>query len=322
MPKQKLQHIVPRSYLQAFVDPACPIGQEPYLWKVEKKNGVVSQRAPKKTAVEPYYYSFKEPDGSRNHAVENWLADVESEATPVLRRLAANADPGRLSVGERRSMALYLALLEVRGPKFRDPVDQFTCDIMKTQLQLLAADEIAFRDRLASLERECGLKPPHSLAEVRQFIRSNEYTISVEPLNSLQHLVTLAPGIAELIEHLGWRVLHSRGTQRFVTSDAPVAKVQSRPIPAPHLLGTAWGTPWMEATVPLSPTACLLIGMQFIDGVETAEDATIQEINRRTTTCAHEAVFSSSRINVKRLNEDGFRWSPVSKALRIPPPRA
>jgi hypothetical protein len=171
-----------------------------------------------------------------------------------------------------------------------------------------------------------GEEPPEDIEGIRQFVLSGEYTVAASPLVSLQSIIDIAPVGANYAYSYEWRILRAMGDDEFITSDCPMVKVSTERLPPPWGWGTGWETPWMEATLPLSPNACLLISAYHPTGIENVSSAIVQEINLRTATFATEAVYSSRHIDLAPLNRpaDWTWWRPVTDvtAKRIGPSKA
>ncbi len=55
----KRQHYVPRSYLKAWLDPACPPKQTPYVWIFEKDQRTGRRKSPEKILRETDMYTIR-----------------------------------------------------------------------------------------------------------------------------------------------------------------------------------------------------------------------------------------------------------------------
>lgn len=315
----KHQHYVPRAYLAAFTDPETPAGQEPYIWVYERQEENPYARAPHKLAVRTHYYSFTGETGETDTAVEDFLSRIESQATPLLRRLANGGEPNDLDDEERGKLAYFIALLSVRIPGFRDAAEKFAADVMR-KVSLLGAQHTEYFERtMRDAYAAKGKDPPKDIEAVRQFVLSGEYDVVTDRVFSLQILIQVAPRVAEYVYRYNWRLLRA-ASGRFVTSDRPVVLVSTTKLPPPYNWGTGWETPWMEAALPLSPETCLLISLHHPSGVEEVDDAIVREVNRRMAAYATEAVYSSSKIQPAELNrpKDWDWWQPVTDALYVP----
>lgn len=317
--ENKRQHIVPKAYLEAFVDPMTPLGHKPYLWVYEREGAEPYRRAPKKVAVESYYYSFTAPTGERDHAVDEMLQKVESLALPILRALDQGRDSAELSPEERMYLAHFVALLEVRVPRFRNSMEKFIGETMgSVALEAAAHPEYFERTARAASKASTGKVPsPEEIERLRQFILSKEYTLRTSPVVSLQAMVQAAPVIANYAYQYQWRLLQAEGEAAFLTSDCPFVRVTTVD-KYPKWMGVGWETPYMEATLPLSPRNCLLISLHHPEGREQASNTQVQEVNDRTSAYALEEVYSSRALNSEDLAQrsDPAAWVPVTNVVR------
>jgi hypothetical protein len=65
------------------------MGQSPkgHVWTYDAQTGAVRSSIPDETAVESYFYSAENPDGTMDNRLEEALALVESYAAPVYEAL-------------------------------------------------------------------------------------------------------------------------------------------------------------------------------------------------------------------------------------------
>jgi hypothetical protein len=309
------QHFVPRAYLSDFTDPNTAQGHEPSLWVYEREENAPYRRAPHKVAVKADYYTAT-IDGEREDAVEQVLSQVESRALPVIRDLARGRDPATLGEDLRGALALFLGFLETRVPKFRRWVEKNVGELMKNISRFSASHPENFEHTMREAMRAKGKNPPADMEGARQFALSGEYDVRVDPLMSLQMMVAQAPTIAEYVNSFEWRALYAPAGEVFITSDAPLVRVATQKPPAPWM-GVGWATPWMEATFPLSPTACLLISQHRPTGQEQIAAERVMEINLRTAAYAEKEVYCNRAIRADGLNRrsDWRWWTPVTDEI-------
>jgi len=314
------QHCVPRAYLAQFTDPDTPDGQEPFVWVWKRGAKGPFARAPKKLAVKKYYYSISLEGGEADHTVEEFFSQIESSAIPVLKRLAEGTSPADLSEDDRYSLAFFVGLLSVRIPGFRNHLEKFVEDLMKKVALLSAQRPDYFERTMKEAYTAKGEDPPKDIESARQFMLSGEYDVKADPVFSLQMLVALAPDVADYAWRSQWRVLRTTPDQPFVTSDRPVVLATTMKQPAVFGLGAGWATPWMEAIMPLSPEASLLMSLHHSDGVEDVGPSVVTEVNQRIATFATEQVYSSTKLLSTPLDRpvDWEWWTPVS--VDGPPP--
>lgn len=315
----KNHHFVPRFYLKTFTDQSTPAGQEPYLWVYERGESDGYRSAPRNVAAKTHYYSYVSQSGEVDTAVEELLSVIEGAAAPVLRDLIAGRDPKDLSEQDRDAFAYFIGMMAVRVPRYRRSVEKSIADLMH-KVGLVAAHHPAYFER--TVREACaakGVDPPDDIEALRQFVLGGQYTIEPDPLFSLQTMLDLAPLGADYAFNYQWRILTAPNGSSFITSDAPLVKVSTERLPPPWSWGTGWETPWMEATIPLSPRKCLLISLHHPSGIEDVTDTIVRDVNWRTAAYASEAVFSSGKITPESLNRDTdwTWWTPASNVVHI-----
>ena len=311
MAEHKAQHYVPRCYLQRFCDPASHPGLEPYLW-VASKEGKLFKRAPKKVAVQSYYYSFVDDENNLHHDVELHLAEIEGKADPIIEKLIAGAEPDSLARDERKALSMFFAYMCIRAPRFRAHWERQLGSLTRLVGQVAASNKAYFKEVMQKLKDEGHMDPDADIEELRQFVISGKYEVSSSPVVSLKVILDLADPVAYEINDFNWRILRAKDMARFFTSDAPLTMISTTDLPA--LWGIGWQSPWMEALLPLSPTTALLISQHHPSGTEEVDFSSVQEANRRTAAHADEQVYSHNPIDAAELNLPfGWNgWKPLS----------
>jgi hypothetical protein len=115
--KHKRQHIVPRSYLSAWLEPFTPTGQERALWRFAKDGTGKHRKAPKKTFVESDRYTVLLKNGERDLRVEHTLDQIENDFSGVLRRLHRLE---KLTPLDKAKIAIFTAAMLGRTRKRAD----------------------------------------------------------------------------------------------------------------------------------------------------------------------------------------------------------
>lgn len=320
MPKNKNQHVTPKGYIRQFIDPRSPstkLGS--FVWVYERGGALLPYpKAPKKLTVKSYYYSWIGPDGERNDTVDEMLQHFEDKGIPILRKLDEGHDSESLTPQERYDFANFAALLTLRVPQFRDSVEDSFAQVKKIQGQLMAthpgyletwAREFARRDGKPELSQEV-------IAKAR-LILLNPETYKRNPIVSLQAMLHSRDVVAEHVYNLRWRTLHAPDGAQFIAGDMPLVLVTTTK--QPPMYGVGWLTPYMEATLPLSPRTCLLISVHHPHGAETLTPERVAEINLRSAYYAREFVYSSLPIDPRVLNKpEGWEWwKPVSDVVDL-----
>ena len=72
MAKQhKKQHYVAATYLRPWVDPDCPMGHEPYVWRFDPDGSNARRKPPEKLFRETDMYTVTRDDGGRDLVLEH-----------------------------------------------------------------------------------------------------------------------------------------------------------------------------------------------------------------------------------------------------------
>jgi Protein of unknown function (DUF4238) len=321
MAKNKNQHVVPRGYINQFIDPISPPTRlGPFVWVYERGGSLPFPKSPKKLTVKSYYYSWFSPEGERSDAADEVLQAFEDRGIPILKRLDSGVDSLSLAPQERSDFANFAALLRLRVPQFRNAVEKFRVDLARIHGQLAAAHP-GYLEQWAKRHYPKLGKPVPSKAVIektRALLLNKETKIRVDPLVSLQAMLQMMPTVARYIFESHWRLLRAPEGSHFIAGDMPLVQITTEKLP-PLYRGVGWGTPYMEATLPLSPRSCLLISLHHPSGQETSSAETVREINLRSATNAGDLVYSSRLIHPGTLNKpDGWTWwTPASEVVDL-----
>lgn len=315
----KRHHYVPRRYLAKFTDPETPSGQEAYVHTFNVRTGEIRRRSPRNLAVRNHYYSFMPEDGAElETGLEGALGEVEFAGFNVLDQLAiGDISPADLTDEDRRHAALCIALMARRVPRSRDHVESQTAEVMKRMAKFAAGHPEAFANTVNEARRKEGKPPaePEEIERARQFLRSEDYALEIDPAYSLRMMLKLATDVAPMLFRTRWRILEAPEGSQFLTSDAPFVMVTTdRDVP--RFYGVGLATPGMEAIFPLSPTKLLLMSLHHPEGTEVISPERVAEANRRILTHADQLGFAASNRDMGSFN--GLRsgdWIPLTDAV-------
>jgi len=119
----KRQHYVPQFYLRPFA------GQDGNIRVADLEGRSEYRTSIKNVAVETHFYDL-EVEGL-SVSLEGWLARLEGEATPVIRRLIADPESiGSLSLIDELSFGRFLAALKFRTPAYREWEDNVSSSFL------------------------------------------------------------------------------------------------------------------------------------------------------------------------------------------------
>lgn len=317
--EHKSQHYVPRAYLAGFVDPETPDHHTPYLWVYEADKDAPYRKAPKNVAEESFYYSFQDERGELQHDMEEGLSNIEGAGIEVLRALVDGRNPNDLTRQQRIDLAVFLGFMAGRVPARRDHIEaqvgEFADLVMRVAASRREYFHRTFREAMAERDREWTEEEVE--AHRQRVLAGDTAEFQGTPATSLGMMIEMAPVEGQYVLEFPWRVLETPEGEAFLTSDNPLVKVSTERLPGFLGQATGWETPWMEATFPLGPSACLLISQHHPPGREVLSEDRVREVNYRTAAHAADEVYASG----ERPLEEVFSpppgatwWRPVTDA--------
>ena len=243
----KRHHHLPESYLEGF----CKQG---VLYVYDGKRSQLRPQTPKNTAVRGHYYTVEAADGSKRTDIEELLAKIEGQATPVLRKLVSGQP---IDQSEKDIFSAYLAFMQSRGPQFEEMVATAHRRVAKVAADLAFKDEKRAEQALRSFEADTGKQSGVSAAALVDFHKRAAYKIEVPRNASLHAMLSVTEPIGRVLSQLDWLVCHAPRSSAFITSDAPLAILP--PKNHPRFLGTGVATPGAAKLFSLSSRGCLVM---------------------------------------------------------------
>jgi hypothetical protein len=236
----KREHYVPQLLLRTFaVNGKIRI--------LDLKDGKEHRTSIENAAVETHFYDMK--IGDIQVSTEDWLAQLEGEAAPVIEKLLYDPDHIlSLSVKEELHMARFFTALRFRTPAFRDKNEEMIA-FMLQQIKEMTKKHIYHqygKKKAASIWEEIEKKPDHwwfRKPEPRQRAMTTNFMLSE------------VQGFANILRAAPWRIGFTPDSIRLYTSDNPVAGYLT-PIRIPGE-GAAFSS--FTYFVPLSPVVLLEI---------------------------------------------------------------
>ncbi|MCB5207344.1 DUF4238 domain-containing protein [Methylovorus mays] len=196
MQQTKRHHYVPKTYLNSFCDKEGKL-------LVYRKDGPSEplKVTPDNTQFRRYYYSQPIQDGGQdNNTLEALFSAVESYWPATVNALKHRSD-----VNSRiESIIQFICLQRVRVPACRDMVEAIEAQFVKDTLITMLAN-----GQLPPL--------PPELADL-----PNKLKISIDPHRSIHRMVDMLRAMGNLIDKLGFVVIHNKTKRPFLTSDNPV----------------------------------------------------------------------------------------------------
>jgi hypothetical protein len=320
----KRHHFVSQFLLRGF---AQKQDDKAFLFQMEAGSRRAPMRVDVRTAASRHrYYSVPDENGELSNRNEGYLALIETHAAPALRHLLD--DPASLTMGERATIAFFIALQTMRTPA----AEQQTTTVANAAFQNWASEFYSDRAAYAKRHRE-QFGAAATDQEVEAFRRESLAQIRDGRLKLSGRSVAIATGLAHAVNNVPsliefhWTLL--RGPQGgFVTSD----RGYSIHDPAPRF-------PWSfqallsseltETAVPISDRACLVMRPTPMGCQLDARDATRQEvetINLRTLGWADRYVFGRTqqtlvdvRLASRQRPEQVIRPRPFVQVVALEP---
>ena len=280
MAKHKKQHVIPKCYLKAWVDPSSPKNQEPYVWVFGKEERDGRRKAPRNIFHENDFYTVGMAEGDRNLTVEHGLSEIESRFAGIrIRRLNFSQE---LPDEERFTLCLFVAALHMRTPAQLDHLTGFWERVLKMMNQMKESLDKASPEKRAQMVRASSLGSSSgkgaSMEQVQAAVDERVKHIMVPALITE----------AKLLPTLDMAILQTDSELGFITSDSPVVwfdpEAYKRP-PMHQVPALMYET--IEITMPISPSQMLLLNRGGQSGYVEVAQETVDELNRRTRFHAH-----------------------------------
>jgi hypothetical protein len=207
------QHWVPKTYLDAWCDPHCPAGHEPFLWLFEKAGSEPKKKSPKNVFRETDMYTRRLPDGRRDLSLETCLGKLEN-AFPRVRAATAKRIP--LSDSSHADLILFIATAFSRSRSNRG----------HWQEQWGEIDSVM--DKFSAAIKQCSPEERRNVARLnKQASRTSGRSYSHEDVKALKKLPLqhMLPGMVETLAlaflRFDLKILCTSDFIGFITSDSP-----------------------------------------------------------------------------------------------------
>jgi hypothetical protein len=270
VPRAKVEHFVPRCYLQNWA------GRNSQVHVFDKPTGRTYRANVKNVAAEGAFYDLAGPDETQH--VEERLSDLEGKLDQLLKAVTAELDGGLLlSRSHKEDLAFFMALQLIRTAEERRDIEQTSQGAMRAlQSEQLGPNLLSFANSAQD--------PEH--AKVMQNLLITDFD-------------TIFAYAKVLLSHI-WLVGVNYGDVPIWTSDHPVVR---RPnVAHPHKSYSGIGSSGIELNFPLSPRYVLMLAERSFfrvlasrDGDRTSLDvANVIYCNSLQVAQAYRQVFSST----------------------------
>ena len=250
----KRQHFVPCLYLNNFARADGKIR----VFDLQEERELAT--SPENVAVRTRFYDVTLE--GQHYSAEDWLAELESAASSVLRLLGDDPPAiSRLTDEQENALSRFIAALIIRTPFKRQELND-TLDVINSQIEQILRGQFLHQfgePQGPAKYEEWQAKPLHE--------RYGEEE-STQPASLTNYLLGEVQGFANLLRAAPWRIGNTLGDRRLYTSDNPVSRYL-RPV-----------RPWWEVGafssfdyfLPLSPELLLKIERRP-DSPDSEEDA-------------------------------------------------
>ncbi|MFN0193787.1 MAG: DUF4238 domain-containing protein [Aestuariivirga sp.] len=246
--RPKRQHYVPRFYLEHFSD------ENGQVWTYDSEGKSVRSAKPEQTAVETNFYSTTNEQGEYHDDLENWLAEVESNAAGLYPKVLKGE---ALEGDERAKFAVFLASLLGRSPAMVTAYAEMQGYAVQTPTRFAAANPKIFDAQMDRYDEETGVTTsPEERSKLLEFMRdTSRYILEVDKKRGLA-AIGVTDSIAPILNDMRWIVLESPD-QHIITSDNPLVRVTPPETRHPIYRDGGFMNKSVEVYIPLSPTKSL-----------------------------------------------------------------
>ena len=270
--KVKRQHYVPQVLLRAFAVNGkvrvVDLDSESKEYKTSTAN----------IAVEKHFYNVDLSD--IQVSTEDWLAELEGNAAPVIAKLVQDLDSiTSLSIEEELYMARFITALRFRTPSFRDWNDNMIKSILQ-KIKDMAKEQVYHqhsKSKADTIWGEMKDKPDH------WWFNEPE---PQQPATTTAFMLGEVKGFSNLIRAAPWRIGTAPESIQLYTSDNPVAGYLN-PV-RPWWEGAAFAS--FTYYMPLSPK--ILLKIERMPDRKDGEDLRPQGERRRCDFSSWEISFA------------------------------
>lgn len=288
MSNPRKHHYVPQFYLSGFT--AEPGSSRLYVLDKEARRSYPSRI--NDAACERDFYIVEVEDEGDPFAVEKFFSTIEASGAEALRFITEHrtVPDGELY----RKFIAFLAVMTIRGPGVIDMIEKPFAQIIKNVLWYATSSKEAFERFMAdgSAEERAEVEGL-TFKQARDFVRSDEYTVSMGQNFKLSLLFTMLEPAEPLLAERNWAVVAAAdGAPDFICSDRPSTLCWTTPMPGPF--GPALGMQNTTAMFPLSRRLALLGLFERVTIPPVLNATAVGVINMYTAMYAKRFVYSGS----------------------------
>jgi len=285
----KEQHFVHRAYLEGFVDPTLKPVE--FLWAYMPNKNPFKQ-APFKIARRNYYYCHEE-EGKRLFTGELGLSQLETIASPLLKRLRDRQF--ELTADERMTFAGYIATAHCRVPTFERRINSLYGFMEAKRLEFIIQNPGTLQ-RIAARLSAKGDKT--TAEELKAKLTGGSVVITQNNRGwSVKKMFETMLFLQELIYHMNWSfLLAAEGDPGFLTTDNPVSVFDPS-----SRFAAFQSSPDAHFLFPISRAVCLL-GTHHLQANQNASAYQVRQVNSLLIERSDTQVYAPFRAEgVQRL---------------------
>lgn len=288
-PRPKGQHLIPKFYLENFVD------RDGFVWSYNLEADHVHAGTPETTALETNFYSIQTATNEFRDDLEVWLSGVERKAASIYPRILS----GEVPTGqERADFAVFISSLFARSPA----VVSAAAHMRATMSQIIVDTTFATRERFeAEMNRfdasRGKITPPELRDSLFEFQRDkSRYTIEIERKAGLVSAMKVTDRLTDIVFDMNWFVVESI-KQDLITSDAPVACEAAGTSSGFNDSNRGFLDKNALVSVPLSPSRLLLANWRKDNPtkLQRISKGQCREFNRQRAFYAERYVYASKQ---------------------------
>lgn len=219
MSTPRKHHFVPQFYLAGFT----PSGsKDDKLFVLDKTTGRQWRSCPGDAGCQKDFYLIEVDDEGGPVAIEKLLSLAEASGAEAIRFIIDNetVPEGDLS----RKLAEFLAIMTIRVPGILDKINEFVGEVCRSLMYLETASQERWGSLVAELKQEGKLMDNSTWEEMRDFVRSNDYDISMSQNFKMTCLLNMLEPAVFLMTKRKWTLLRSpEAGPEFISSDRPLS---------------------------------------------------------------------------------------------------
>lgn len=287
-------HYIPQFYLAGFSADGTEKGE---LWVTDQREARQWQTSPEKAAKETDFYKVELKDNGDPNSLEKGLSEIEGLLAPVLRDIINNQS---LPKGYNWEYLLNLiAIMAIRVPSFRSFSKRIAESSGIEFCRQIGREMVATPEAWKKVEEELKSDgndiPDIEYEEMKKFIESNDYTLSVDLGQNFFAWVMINQS-QDMLNSLSKRHWYlsvvAQDAPDLVCSDNPVSL--SRTQITPEELQLNFSTPGTMLIFPLNRRMAIIGSHEGIMLPNPAPPKIVALINSVTCRNAERFIYNSS----------------------------